>query len=47
MKQHVMALAEADGDIDWDVQADSTVVRVHQHAARRVRGLTPARTQGP
>jgi hypothetical protein len=38
LKQHVMALAEADGDIDWNAQADSTVVRAHQHAAGARKG---------
>jgi transposase len=33
LKKQVIALAEADGDIEWDAQIDSTVVRVHQHAA--------------
>jgi hypothetical protein len=47
MKQHVMALAEADGDIDWYAQADSTVARVHQRAAgARKGGLTPAQSPG-
>jgi hypothetical protein len=32
-KKQVIALAEADDDINWDAQIDSTVVRVHQHAA--------------
>ena len=40
LKAHVMALAEADDDIDWNAHADSTVVRAHQHAAgARKRGL--------
>ncbi|UAB93463.1 transposase [Dactylosporangium vinaceum] len=38
LKQQVVALAEADGDIDWDAQVDSTVVRVHQHAASAHQG---------
>jgi len=38
MKQHVLALAEADGEIDWDAQIDSTVVRAHQHAAGARKG---------
>ncbi|MBB4755183.1 transposase [Actinoplanes lobatus] len=33
LKQAVIALAEADEDIDWNAQVDSTVVRAHQHAA--------------
>ncbi|ARH89066.1 hypothetical protein STRMOE7_00505 [Streptomyces sp. MOE7] len=31
--QHVQAVADAAGEIDWDVNADSTTVRAHQHAA--------------
>lgn len=38
LKQQVLALAEADGDIDWDAQADSTVVRTHQHATGARKG---------
>ncbi|MFY1670215.1 IS5 family transposase [Plantactinospora sp. WMMB334] len=38
LKQQVVALAEADGDIDWDAQVDSTVVRAHQHAAGARKG---------
>jgi hypothetical protein len=33
MKAQVIALAELDDDIDWDAQADATIVRTHQHAA--------------
>src|SRR5687768_1743110 len=41
LKKQVIALAETDDDIDWDAQIDSTVVRVHQHAAgARKRGST-------
>ena len=32
LKASVVALAEADGGIDWRAQADSTIVRAHQHA---------------
>jgi transposase len=31
--QQIQARADADGDIDWLVQIDSTIVRAHQHAA--------------
>lgn len=31
--QQVQAAADAAGEIDWDIGADSTVVRAHQHAA--------------
>ncbi|WP_176709876.1 hypothetical protein [Streptomyces sp. Wb2n-11] len=43
--QQIQAQADAAGDIDWRVQIDSTLVRVHQHAAAtgRKRGST-ART---
>lgn len=44
-KQHVMALAEADCDIDWDAQADSTVVRAHQHAAGARKGGSARRNR--
>jgi transposase len=30
--------ADADGDIDWLVSVDSTIVRAHQHAAGAKRG---------
>ncbi|WP_373313550.1 IS5 family transposase [Catellatospora citrea] len=41
LKKQVIALAEADDDIDWDAQIDATIVRVHQHAAgARKRGST-------
>ena len=33
LKAAVVALAEAEEGIDWNAQADSTVVRAHQHAA--------------
>jgi transposase len=38
LRQQVIALAEADADIDWDAQADSTVVRAHQRAAGARKG---------
>jgi transposase len=40
LRAAVVALAEADGDIDWRAQADSTIVRAHQHAAGAVKGGT-------
>jgi transposase len=41
LKKQVIALAEADDDINWDAQIDSTIVRVHQHAASaRKKGST-------
>jgi transposase len=33
LEQRVIARAEQNGDIDWNAQIDSTVVRAHQHAA--------------
>ncbi|KQX27289.1 transposase [Streptomyces sp. Root63] len=36
-------LAQAEGDLDWVVAVDSTVVRAHQHAAgARKKGPRPA-----
>ncbi|MFF9811622.1 IS5 family transposase [Streptomyces coeruleorubidus] len=39
----VLAAADADGDIDWTVSVDSTVVRAHQHAAVARKRGRPAR----
>lgn len=36
----LLAHADAEGDVDWDVAVDSTIVRAHQHAAG-------AREKGP
>ncbi|WP_436850537.1 IS5 family transposase [Streptomyces griseoloalbus] len=53
--QHVQAAADAAGEIDWDISVDSTIVRVHQHAAgarnrtavgTRVKGGRRGRTPG-
>ena len=30
--------ADADGDLDWNAHADSTIVRAHQHAAGARKG---------
>ena len=38
LKAHVVALADAEGDLDWDAQVDSTIVRAHQHAAGARKG---------
>jgi transposase len=46
LKRHVIALAEADEDVDWDAQADSTIVRTHQHAAGARKGGSPLRNRG-
>ncbi|MFB7678516.1 IS5 family transposase [Kitasatospora purpeofusca] len=43
--QQVQAAADADGEIDWDISVDSTVVRAHQHAAGARTG--PARPRRP
>lgn len=31
--QHVQAVADAVGDVDWNINVDSTSIRTHQHAA--------------
>jgi transposase len=39
----LVAQADAEEDLNWDVSVDSTTVRAHQHAARaRKRGPRPA-----
>ncbi len=39
----LLAQADAEGDLDWIVAVDSTIVRAHQHAAgARQKGLRPA-----
>uniref|UniRef100_UPI0035AB68C5 IS5 family transposase n=1 Tax=Streptomyces roseoverticillatus TaxID=66429 RepID=UPI0035AB68C5 len=47
--QHVQAAADAAGDIDWDINVDSTSVRAHQHAAGARKDSPPAPTmpKGP
>lgn len=30
---HMVAAADASGDVEWSISVDSTVVRAHQHAA--------------
>ncbi|WP_107047773.1 IS5 family transposase [Streptomyces sp. NRRL B-3229] len=47
--QHVQAAADADGDIDWNVNVDSTSVRAHQHAAgapKRPPPTSPSSSKG-
>lgn len=39
VRREVIALPAAEDDIDWDAQADSTIVRAHQHAAGARKGL--------
>ncbi|GAB3329437.1 hypothetical protein GCM10027452_01850 [Micromonospora halotolerans] len=46
LKKQVLALAEADGDIDWHAQIDSTIVRVHQHAAGARKGGSTGSNSG-
>jgi hypothetical protein len=39
----LVAQADAEGDLDWIVSVDSTIVRAHQHAAgARQKGPRPA-----
>lgn len=45
LKREVIALAQAEDDIDWNAQADSTIVRAHQHAAGARKGGSAARTR--
>lgn len=40
--QQVQAAADADGEIDWDISVDSTVMRAHHHAAGARRTPPPA-----
>lgn len=44
----VLAEADASGEIDWRVSADSTIARVHQHGATaaRSRSTVPSHTGG-
>lgn len=46
LKKQVIALAEADGDIDWDAQVDATIVRVHQHASGARKGGSTVTSRG-
>lgn len=49
----LLAQADVEGDVDWVVAVDSTIVRAHQHAAgARRKGPRPAslptmRSDGP
>ncbi len=40
--QHVQAVADAAGDIDWNINIDSASVRAHQHAAGAATVSPPA-----
>ncbi len=33
LHQHLLGLADSEGELDWLVSVDSTIVRAHQHAA--------------
>lgn len=38
IEKALQSQADATGDLDWDTQVDSTVVRAHQHAAGARKG---------
>ena len=38
----VLAVADAAGELDWTVSADSTIARAHQHATNTAREAVPA-----
>lgn len=40
--QHLQAVADAAGDIDWNINIDSTSIRAHQHAAGAPKDPPPA-----
>ncbi|MFC5253612.1 IS5 family transposase [Streptomyces nigrescens] len=40
--QHVQAVADAEGGIDWHINIDSTSIRAHQHAAGAPKDPPPA-----
>ena len=44
--RHLQAEADADGDLDWRGQADSSIVRAHQDASGARKGGSPRRTHG-
>ena len=48
LHQHLMGSADAQGELEWLVSVDSTIVRAHQHAAgaRREDQGEPARDTG-
>jgi transposase len=39
--RQVQAMADAEGEIDWDISVDSTAVRAHQHAAGALQAPPP------
>lgn|GEM_PF-1851267 len=44
--QHVQAAADAEGDIDWNINVDSTITRAHQHTAGAPK-IPPPAPPGP
>ncbi|MET9964426.1 IS5 family transposase [Streptomyces sp. NPDC006356] len=44
--QHLQAVADGKGNIDWDINVDSTSVRAHQHAAGAPKRISPAAPSG-
>ncbi|WP_256098653.1 IS5 family transposase [Streptomyces agglomeratus] len=40
--RHVQSAADAEGDIDWNINVDSTITRAHQHAAGAPQTPPPA-----
>ncbi|GAA3773070.1 hypothetical protein GCM10022206_09620 [Streptomyces chiangmaiensis] len=44
--QHVQAVADAQDDIDWNVNIDSTSVRAYQHAAGSPTNPPPSYSKG-
>jgi transposase len=45
IQAHLRAQADAAGELDWDAQIDSTIVRAHQHAAGARKGGSRPSTQ--
>jgi transposase len=43
----VQAAADAGGELDWRVSVDSTIVRVHQHAATAARTTAGRSSSSP
>jgi len=44
--QHVQAVADAAGDIDWNINVDSMSVRARQHAAGAPKAAPPSASKG-
>jgi transposase len=47
LKQALMAEADRRGELDWNSQIDSTIVRAHQHAAGARKGGSPPSSPRP